>query len=252
VGDRSFGDVVGGLLAYVLAHPASSILVAVAVAVSVAEKWRGRGPQDPVRRFSRADKAQLLARAGHQCEQHGIFGRCVQRTGLEADHVHPHSRGGWTAIENGQALCRRHNKLKRAWVPTNRELRRLAARRATYFPEGTPTQVVRRRPRAGQSSEGSVGPAPVTPVRGARPRRPAIPEVGGRHGAAPAQVRRFDPPRAVEVDLDGAWHPAVQTAWRRDGELGWVADVSWHDGYGPDRGRHEAVLPAARLRLPAS
>lgn len=32
----------------------------------------------------------------------------------EADHVVPHSRGGATIVENGQVLCRRHNRIKGA------------------------------------------------------------------------------------------------------------------------------------------
>jgi 5-methylcytosine-specific restriction endonuclease McrA len=104
--------------------------------------------RDPVRRFSRADKAVVLARAGGRCEHHHpLYGRCEQTAGLEADHVHPHSRGGWTAVENGQALCRRHNKAKSARVPWNWQLDRLARRRAAYFPAGAPTAVVRHRPR---------------------------------------------------------------------------------------------------------
>lgn len=107
-----------------------------------------RQPRDPVRRFSRADKRRILARAGHRCERHGLLtGRCRQTAGLEADHVHPWSRGGWTHIDNGQALCRRHNRAKRASVPWNWQLRHLADRRTAYFPPGSSTAVMRHRPR---------------------------------------------------------------------------------------------------------
>jgi 5-methylcytosine-specific restriction endonuclease McrA len=104
--------------------------------------------RDAVRTFSRADKIAILTRAGGRCEHHRwLGGRCDQTVGLEADHIHPHSRGGWTDLANGQALCRRHNKAKAARVPWGWELRRLSRRRASYFPPGLPIEVVRHRPR---------------------------------------------------------------------------------------------------------
>ena len=107
-----------------------------------------RGRRDPIRRFSRADKAILLARAGQQCERHGwLFGRCKQRERLEADHIHPHSRGGQTALANGQVLCRRHNSDKRANIPFNWQLRRIEKRRASYYPPDAPRSVSRYAPR---------------------------------------------------------------------------------------------------------
>ena len=103
------------------------------------------GPKDPVRLFSRQDKAAILARAGGRCEFHGwLFGRCDATDRLEADHVHPHSRGGWTNVANGQALCRRHNMMKRASMPYGWQLRALEKRRRSYFPEGESGAVVRR------------------------------------------------------------------------------------------------------------
>ena len=104
-------------------------------------------PRDTVRRFSQADRQVFFARAGNRCEFHfPIFGRCRATSGLEADHVHPHSRGGWTSISNGQALCQRHNREKSARVPWNRQLNNLAKRRATYFLPGHDPVVVRHRP----------------------------------------------------------------------------------------------------------
>ena len=103
------------------------------------------GPKDPVRRFSRQQKAIIVERAGGRCEFHGwLSGRCRATDRLEADHVHPHSRGGWTDVANGQALCRRHNQLKRAAMPYDWQLRALEKRRLSYFPEGTSGAVIRR------------------------------------------------------------------------------------------------------------
>lgn len=104
-----------------------------------------RTRRDPVRRFSRQEKAIILSSAGGRCEHHGwITGRCKRTERLDADHIHPHSRGGQTAVANGQALCRTHNQAKRATIPFNWQLRALERRRATYFPSGRPGAVTRR------------------------------------------------------------------------------------------------------------
>lgn len=129
----------------------TAIVVVAAIAAGVravrALRWTGLA-RDPVRRFSRADKAATLTRAGHRCEHHSwLLGRCRQTERLEADHVHPHSRGGQTAVTNGQALCRAHNRLKLARVPYNWQLRQLEKRRAAYFPPGMPATVQRSRGR---------------------------------------------------------------------------------------------------------
>ena len=119
-------------------------LLVVGSVVGFARSVIHSGPKDPVRRFCRADKAIILSRAGGRCEYHGwLFGRCRVTEGLEADHVHPHSRGGWTHISNGQALCKRHNQQKRANVPFDVQLRRLEKRRLGYFPEGVAGSVAR-------------------------------------------------------------------------------------------------------------
>lgn len=149
------GAVVHGLwtgITSVVAHdpwivPVLMLFVAVAL-VRSARIAIHSGPRDPVRRFSRTDKAALLYRAGDRCEHHGwVVGRCKAVDRLEADHVHPWSRGGWTHISNGQILCRAHNREKRAAIPWDRSLRRLAERRAGYFPPGAEPVVVRRQPR---------------------------------------------------------------------------------------------------------
>jgi hypothetical protein len=119
----------------------------------------GGHPTDAVRRFSQAERRMIFIRAGNRCEHHfPIFGRCRTTTGLEADHVHPHSRGGWTSVSNGQALCRRHNREKSARVPWNRQLNNLAKRRATYFVPGHDPSVVRHRPPAPRAPK-SAAPA---------------------------------------------------------------------------------------------
>lgn len=141
-----------GITSVVAHDPWIVPLVVLLATVSVVRAVRTAihsGPRDPLRRFSRADKAVLLVRAGSRCEHHGwLVGRCRAVDQLEADHVHPWSRGGWTHVSNGQILCRAHNRDKRAAIPWDRSLRRLAERRAGYFPPGTDPVVVRRRPRS--------------------------------------------------------------------------------------------------------
>ena len=146
------GDVVGevlqGFLAEVLATPwlvGLLVLLAIGKVVQLGRAiLHGGHERDPRRTFSRAEKAQVLERAGHRCERHSrLLGRCRETEALQADHVHPHSRGGATDVANGQALCRRHNKQKSDRVPWTRELDRLARRRQSYFPPGTPTTVAR-------------------------------------------------------------------------------------------------------------
>jgi hypothetical protein len=124
-------------------------LVVLAAMVRAARVAIHSGPRDATRCFSRADKNVLLARAGNRCEHHGLFGgRCRSTERLEADHVHPWSRGGWTNVNNGQILCRSHNGAKSAAIPWDRSLRKLAERRAAYYPSGTERNVLRRAPKA--------------------------------------------------------------------------------------------------------
>ena len=121
------------------------LLVVLGVAVLGRAVGRVRPEVDAQRRFSAAQRRVILSRAGSRCEHCSwLDGRCQTTESSQADHVHPHSRGGATAVENGQALCRRHNKQKATRVPSTRELERLARRRQAYFPAGTDPVVVRR------------------------------------------------------------------------------------------------------------
>lgn len=71
----------------------------------------GQGP----RYFTHAQKQQLLAVAGYQCQRYNSLGqRCPARSELRADHKIPYSWGGLTTIRNGQILCNHHNDSKGA------------------------------------------------------------------------------------------------------------------------------------------
>lgn len=88
--------------------------------ISSVVSWLRRfAPRDPQRRYSPAQRRQLLIRSGYRCEHHYFhFLRCRERHLLEADHVIPWSRGGRTTLENGQMLCRRHNRRKTNRYPS--------------------------------------------------------------------------------------------------------------------------------------
>jgi hypothetical protein len=144
------GEIVGsvwhGVWLTVAQHPWVGAVLILALLMSVTGFVRSvvhGGPRDQVRSFSGRDRSVIFARAGGRCEHYGLFGRCRASERLEADHVHPHSRGGWTDVRNGQALCRAHNRTKRAHVPYGWQLRRLEKRRRAYFPPGVPGAVVR-------------------------------------------------------------------------------------------------------------
>jgi Restriction endonuclease len=147
-----FGSVLHGLWHGVTASPVTVVMFGFVAAILLTEFvrnviWFGT-PNDALRLFSSADKRRILARAGYRCEHHGwITGRCRETEKLQADHVHPHSRGGQTAIANGQALCARHNRAKSARIPFNFQLRALEKRRAGYFPPDEPALVARRQRR---------------------------------------------------------------------------------------------------------
>ncbi|MGR7026367.1 HNH endonuclease [Geodermatophilus sp. URMC 62] len=143
-----FGGVLDGVLHQIVAEPWLRALLVLLLAHAVVRRipglLHGRRRRDPQRCFLRADKRFVLQRAGHRCEHHSVFGRrCTATDDLQADHVHPHSRGGATSVDNGQALCPRHNTRKAARVPWSWELRRLAQHREAYFPPGSSTVVVR-------------------------------------------------------------------------------------------------------------
>jgi hypothetical protein len=125
------------------------VLLAAMVVVRVYRAFRWMpltaAPRDRMRRYAGADRAAVIYRAGARCEHDGLLGgRCNVTEKLQADHIHPYSKGGSTTVGNGQALCSVHNKRKAARIPFNWELRRLEKHRATYSPAGISLTVVRR------------------------------------------------------------------------------------------------------------
>jgi len=141
-----------GLWLAATSSPLSMLVVSLLALVVVVRIYRAfrwapltAAGRDPVRRYTGPDRAAVLFRAGMRCERDGLLsGRCNQTERLQADHIHPHSKGGTTTVANGQALCSRHNKQKAARIPFNWELRRLEKHRSAYSPTGISVAVVRR------------------------------------------------------------------------------------------------------------
>lgn len=80
---------------------------------------------------------------------------------------------------------------------------------------------------------------------------PAIPDRPPAVPAVSAVLRRIDPPRVVQVQLDdGRWVAALQTAWVRQPDGSWRASVSYTLQHDHGQGTHLASLPADRVRLP--
>ncbi len=77
--------------------------------------------KDQKRAFSESQRIAIYLKCDGICQvclAEGLSEReaRVSWSEFEADHVLPHSRGGQTLIENGQVLCREHNRLKGASV----------------------------------------------------------------------------------------------------------------------------------------
>lgn len=63
--------------------------------------------------------------------------------------------------------------------------------------------------------------------------------------------QEFDPPRRVEVELEGHWWPGFQSAWRLcDDDRGWMADVEFTAQHQWGPGKYRPMVPPHRVRLP--
>ena len=76
-------------------------------------------PKDEQRSFTEAERIHIYIRDRGICQMCKDGGKpenewVVPWSQFEADHVLPHSKGGQTLIENGQVLCREHNRIKGA------------------------------------------------------------------------------------------------------------------------------------------
>ncbi|MCU1568203.1 MAG: endonuclease [Pseudarthrobacter sp.] len=102
--------------------------------------------RDPVRRFTRQQRREGMARAGGRCELEAGLGRRCGRPAEHGDHFYPWSKGGSTSLQNFVAACARCNRAKRARVPSPGQQQRLERRRRDYVPPSSSVSVGERQP----------------------------------------------------------------------------------------------------------
>ncbi|MDQ0826902.1 5-methylcytosine-specific restriction endonuclease McrA [Arthrobacter sp. B2I5] len=102
--------------------------------------------RDPVRRFTRQQRREGMARAGGQCEMENVFGHRCGRPAEHGDHFYPWSKGGSTSLQNFVAACARCNRAKRARIPSPAQQQRLERRRRDYAPPSSSISAGERQP----------------------------------------------------------------------------------------------------------
>jgi 5-methylcytosine-specific restriction endonuclease McrA len=88
--------------------------------------------RDPVRRFTRQQRREGMARAGGRCEMEAGFRSRCSRPAEHGDHFYPWSKGGSTSLQNFVAACSRCNRAKGAQIPSPARQERLERRRRAY------------------------------------------------------------------------------------------------------------------------
>ncbi|CAI3794018.1 HNH endonuclease [Pseudarthrobacter sp. MM222] len=123
-----------GVIAAVTLPGLFLIILTIACAVINARDVRRR---DPVRRFTRQQRREGMARAGGQCEMEAGFQRRCSRPAVDSDHFYPWSKGGSTSVQNFVAACARCNRAKGARIPAPGKQQRLERRRRDFVsPDG--------------------------------------------------------------------------------------------------------------------
>jgi 5-methylcytosine-specific restriction endonuclease McrA len=102
--------------------------------------------RDPVRRFTRQQRREGMARAGGRCEMESGLGRRCGRSAEHGDHFYPWSKGGSTSLQNFVAACARCNRAKRARIPSPPQQQRLERRRRDYLPPSSSVSAGERQP----------------------------------------------------------------------------------------------------------
>ena len=97
----TLSGVLRGFVDSVLAAVAlPGLFLVVLFIVAVVVHGRDVRRRDPVRRFSRQQRREGMARAAGQCEMEAGFGRRCSRPAEHGDHFFPWSKGGSTSLEN--------------------------------------------------------------------------------------------------------------------------------------------------------
>ncbi|QCB98559.1 HNH endonuclease [Arthrobacter sp. PAMC25564] len=133
LGTSSVADIFRGIFDDVLAAVALLGLFIVGLTVAaVIIRARDVRRRDPVRRFTRQQRREGMARAGGQCEMEAGFRRRCSRPAEHGDHFYPWSKGGSTSLQNFVAACARCNRAKSARIPSPGQQERLERRRRDY------------------------------------------------------------------------------------------------------------------------
>lgn len=135
--------VVEGVVAAVALPGVAAVVLGIAAAVITGRDVRRR---DPVRRFTRQQRREGMARADGLCELEAGFGRPCARPAEHGDHFYPWSKGGSTSLQNFVAACARCNRAKRARIPSPGLQRRMERRRREHLPPSASVSVGERQP----------------------------------------------------------------------------------------------------------
>jgi hypothetical protein len=123
-----------GVLAAAAVPGLCLLVLGILAAVVVGRDVRRR---DPVRRFTRQQRREGMARAAGLCEMEAGFRRRCARPAEHGDHFDPWSKGGSTSLQNFVAACARCNRTKGARIPSAGQQERIERRRREYVaPDG--------------------------------------------------------------------------------------------------------------------
>lgn len=131
------------VLAALIAPGVLAVVLAIAAFIITGRDVRRR---DPVRRFSRQQRREGMARANGQCEMEVGFRRRCARPAEHGDHFYPWSKGGSTSLQNFVAACARCNRAKSARIPSPGQQERMERRRREYVTHEAAVSVGERQP----------------------------------------------------------------------------------------------------------
>lgn len=140
-------EVLRGMVDSVLAAvalPGAFLVVLFIVAAIIHSRDVGR--RDPVRRFTRQQRREGMARAANLCEMEAGFRRRCSRPAEHGDHFYPWSKGGSTSLQNFVAACAMCNRAKGARIPSPGQQERIERRRRDYVTPNGPVSVGERQP----------------------------------------------------------------------------------------------------------